>query len=125
MDDMNAKCSECGNGFHCASLDNYQDKSNECWCKSLPAILLVESKTGCLCSNCLKQRIVESLPDYLRSIGHDKCIALAKHYLLDSKPEEGIDYQMEQGLLVFSAWYHLKRGYCCGNGCRHCPYPKA
>lgn len=35
--------------------------------------------------------------------------------------EEG-DYYLENGLLVFTAQYHLKRGYCCGNGCRHCPY---
>jgi len=27
-----------------------------------------------------------------------------------------------QGLLVFSAWYLLKRGYCCEAGCRNCPY---
>ncbi|HEU4743322.1 MAG TPA: DUF5522 domain-containing protein, partial [Meiothermus sp.] len=20
--------------------------------------------------------------------------------------------------------YHLRRGYCCGSRCRHCPYPK-
>lgn len=36
---------------------------------------------------------------------------------------EGEDYTVEDGLLVFTAAYHLKRGYCCGNGCRHCPYP--
>ncbi len=24
--------------------------------------------------------------------------------------------------LVFTAAYHLKRGYCCHSGCRHCPY---
>ncbi len=24
--------------------------------------------------------------------------------------------------LVFTAAYHLKRGYCCQSGCRHCPY---
>jgi len=29
------------------------------------------------------------------------------------------------GLLVFTAAYHLRRGYCCGSGCRHCPYPAA
>ncbi|KAJ1448882.1 cobalamin adenosyltransferase-domain-containing protein [Pelagophyceae sp. CCMP2097] len=28
------------------------------------------------------------------------------------------------GLYVFSEVAHLKRGQCCGNGCRHCPYPK-
>ncbi|MGV3502280.1 MAG: DUF5522 domain-containing protein [Adhaeribacter sp.] len=31
-------------------------------------------------------------------------------------------YYNEQGLLVFTVQYHLKRGYCCKNGCRHCPY---
>jgi hypothetical protein len=24
--------------------------------------------------------------------------------------------------IVFTNQYHLKRGYCCGAGCRHCPY---
>jgi hypothetical protein len=23
---------------------------------------------------------------------------------------------------VFTASYHLRRGYCCENRCRHCPY---
>lgn len=27
------------------------------------------------------------------------------------------------GYEVFTANYLLARGYCCGNGCRHCPYP--
>jgi hypothetical protein len=26
---------------------------------------------------------------------------------------------------VFTRQYHLRRGYCCGNGCRHCPYGNA
>lgn len=32
------------------------------------------------------------------------------------------DYYFENGLLVYTAAYHLKRGHCCGSGCRHCPY---
>ena len=24
--------------------------------------------------------------------------------------------------LVFTAAYHIKRGYCCNSDCRHCPY---
>ncbi|MGE0172587.1 MAG: DUF5522 domain-containing protein [Oligoflexales bacterium] len=36
---------------------------------------------------------------------------------------EGIDYYVdENGLFVFTREYHLKRGYCCHSGCRHCPY---
>lgn len=37
--------------------------------------------------------------------------------------EEDKDFYIENGLYVFTASYHKKRGYCCGNGCRHCPYP--
>jgi hypothetical protein len=27
------------------------------------------------------------------------------------------------GLMVLTARYHRRRGYCCEQGCRHCPYP--
>lgn len=37
--------------------------------------------------------------------------------------KEGVDYYFnEQGLMVFTSEYHLKRGYCCKNGCKHCPW---
>jgi hypothetical protein len=40
---------------------------------------------------------------------------------MDNKHLE--DYYInEQGLLVFTEAYHLKRGVCCGNACLHCPY---
>jgi hypothetical protein len=29
---------------------------------------------------------------------------------------------MEGPYLVFTAAYHLKRGYCCESGCRNCPW---
>lgn len=36
---------------------------------------------------------------------------------------EGTDfYYNEQGLVVLTSTYHLKRGVCCGSGCLHCPY---
>jgi len=31
-------------------------------------------------------------------------------------------YYLENGKVVFTPIYHIKRGYCCGSGCRHCPY---
>jgi len=37
------------------------------------------------------------------------------------KPEEELFY-MENGLIVFTEAFHLKRGYCCKSRCRHCPY---
>ena len=37
---------------------------------------------------------------------------------LDSKPL----HYIENRKTVFTEQYHLNRGYCCGNKCRHCPY---
>jgi hypothetical protein len=37
-------------------------------------------------------------------------------------PLKNEDYYMENGFVVFTEAYHLKRGYCCKSGCRHCPY---
>jgi hypothetical protein len=31
-------------------------------------------------------------------------------------------YLSKEGYIVFTEKYHLKRGYCCQNGCKHCPY---
>ena len=37
-----------------------------------------------------------------------------------------VDYYLEEGFVIFTEKYHLERGECCGNDCRHCPYePKA
>lgn len=37
--------------------------------------------------------------------------------------QEGVDfYYNEDGLMVLTEKYHRERGYCCGNGCRHCPF---
>lgn len=36
--------------------------------------------------------------------------------------KEGMDYYIDQGLMVFTAAFLQKRGYCCESGCRHCPY---
>jgi hypothetical protein len=36
---------------------------------------------------------------------------------------EGVHYYMnEDGLVVLTEQYHREKGYCCGNGCRHCPF---
>ncbi len=36
--------------------------------------------------------------------------------------EDGDYYLNELGYKVFTEQYLLKRGYCCKNACKHCPY---
>jgi hypothetical protein len=46
----------------------------------------------------------------------------------ETKPEkfvENVDYYFDDGLMVLTERFLKKRGYCCGNGCRHCPYQKS
>lgn len=47
-----------------------------------------------------------------------------KPFSVNDPLTEGEDYYFEGGYFVFTEKYHLKRGYCCKNGCRHCPYKK-
>lgn len=36
---------------------------------------------------------------------------------------EGIHFYFDaNSLMVLTEKYHLERGFCCGNGCRHCPF---
>lgn len=40
-----------------------------------------------------------------------------------SKLTEYLDYYInEEDRMVLTSKYLLDRGYCCGNGCKHCPY---
>lgn len=48
--------------------------------------------------------------------------ALEAHARADAKGE--LMYRDPvSGLFVMTAGYLRQRGYCCGKGCRHCPYP--
>ena len=46
---------------------------------------------------------------------HDAAVAAGEAGYLDP----------DTGLFVLTATYLADRGTCCGNGCRHCPYPQA
>jgi hypothetical protein len=40
-----------------------------------------------------------------------------------SELKEIVDFYFnEQGLMVFTKEYHLKRGYCCKSQCLNCPW---
>jgi hypothetical protein len=42
---------------------------------------------------------------------------------MQNELKEGLDYYFnEQGFVVLTEKYHLNKGFCCGNGCKRCPY---
>ncbi|HRH56687.1 MAG TPA: DUF5522 domain-containing protein [Chitinophagales bacterium] len=44
---------------------------------------------------------------------------------MENNLQENIDFYFDTlGRMVFTETYHLKRGYCCHNDCKHCPYQK-
>jgi len=58
-------------------------------------------------------RLNKNYPQY------DEIIKLHKQAI-----DEGSDIYIDPdtGFAVLTAKFLLKRGYCCGSGCRHCPY---
>ena len=40
------------------------------------------------------------------------------------KLEKDDYYYSNEGYIVFTEKYHLKRGYCCDSNCKHCPFKK-
>jgi uncharacterized protein DUF5522 len=104
-------CSICGEGFGCGAKKSVENGGGSCWCEVLPRVEIVEG-LDCYCPKCLT-RIIQEQKQTSEDTGN-------------SPPQliEGVDYYLEGNSLVFTALYHLHRGYCCDNGCRHCPYEK-
>jgi|SRR5579862_7263734 len=98
-DGKQKNCSQCGVAFHCGS----EGEGVKCWCDDLPK-LFPDTERDCLCPACLRDAIARQRSELKRPL------------------VEGEDYYAEGKVIVFTAHYHLRRGYCCGRGCRHCPY---
>ena len=115
---MQQKCSICQQKFTCSI-----ETPTTCWCTKYPPILTIDAANSCLCQNCMDSKIKEAIEQYAKEVKEGKRTNEAPSYAIgQQKMEEGIDYHIENGLLVMSSWFHLKRGKCCGSGCRHCPY---
>lgn len=92
---MTKSCEKCGEGFNCGAA------AGQCWCQAVPQVPNIpDIYIDCLCQKCLAS--FASVPGELE---------LNKDYYLD-----------EDKNFVFTEAYHLKRGFCCKNNCRHCPY---
>lgn len=89
-----------------------------CWCHSLPPIVPATANQ-CYCNSCLLSAVKKQADDMVAVKDYKAIAALGPV----THPIESLDYTInDAGNLVFTAWYHLRRGTCCGSGCLHCPY---
>ena len=112
-------CSSCESSFSCGALS----AENKCWCHDFPPIFTLSEEGDCLCPDCFKEACTDKIDAYVETLDPKK----AHESKISSLPKtekliEDIDYYIENGNYVFKAWFHLKRGHCCENNCRHCPY---
>jgi hypothetical protein len=105
-----SRCPLCGRDNQCAACTP-EGPSPSCWCVGveIPPALLDRvpgpyRDRACVCRECVER------------------FAAGRPLLALPELREG-DYYMDDGLMVFTAAFHRRRGYCCHNGCRHCPYP--
>lgn len=106
-------CTRCRAVFTCGAAQHDQS----CWCERLPHVpLSTDEQADCFCPQCLSEAIAKlNAPE---SRPNEVLNQQASFPLL----REGQDYYVEGGVMVFTAAYHLSRGYCCDSGCRHCPF---
>ena len=113
------RCSVCNKSFNCG----VQSKKNQrCWCSHYPRIMPLNFEQDCCCPTCLGKVMAKKINEFIISTPHKQALNVASHYRTQDQLLEGIDYTIENSLFIFSKWYHLKRGNCCSNGCRNCPY---
>ena len=104
-------CSHCLSALVCKEND-----IENCDCQKVnllqETVDFLQQKTNheCLCNGCLKK--------------FDDWIKYSKTYDFPEKmslmrPEY---FYVENGFYVFTSLYHLHKGKCCGNNCRHCVY---
>jgi hypothetical protein len=103
-------CERCNTPFECKLGD-----ITNCQCSSIAPSeatrqFLEQTDFDCLCKNCL-------------TAINEKWATLATYsFPQPDELKEGFHYYIDKNLYVFTENYHLLRGYCCRNGCRHCPY---
>lgn len=104
-------CGNCKKEILCINKDVMK-----CPCSSVELspdtrLFLQNTYFDCLCNTCL-QTI-------------NKKVTSAKNYSFPSQKDEfveGVHFYKEGNMWVFTEIYHLLKGSCCGNGCRHCVY---
>jgi hypothetical protein len=68
-----------------------------------------------------RRPLIEPHPSRLAADDPQRADILAAHAAAMADGEPGYD-DPATGLFVFTAAYLDERGYCCDQGCRHCPF---
>jgi hypothetical protein len=119
------RCPLCGSLNYCrlAAGDAYK---GACWCSEANVPIHVlrfvaeNLETACLCQRCLHGL------SYYAQYSHEAPEILANLYQdIKNDPFADDSYCDRQGRTVFTTAYHLKRGYCCENYCKYCPYTRS
>lgn len=104
-------CPRCNALFECKSGDIVNCQCNIVRLSEETKRFLSKTLYDCLCQKCLLEI--------------DQMVRFSQLHPLPPQKElmiEGLHYYYENGYLVFTELYHLQRGYCCKNKCRHCAY---
>jgi len=106
-------CASCKAVFTCGPTQT----DERCWCENLPLVPLVAGECkDCFCPECLAQAIAEVTTRAIKPAAVSTGVGSMQEL------REGEDYYVDGAAIVFTTRYHLRRGYCCESGCRHCPY---
>lgn len=110
-EDKIKSCRRCHQVFDCNVNDIVNCQCTEVTLSSEAKQFLQKTMWGCLCKKCLADfNYLTDLSMHLRFPAKDETLT------------EGIHYYKENNCIVFTELYHLLRGSCCQNNCRHCVY---
>jgi len=118
-------CPLCGEPNRCR-LETGEGYKGPCWCErptvsaaALRRLLGELAAPRCLCAGCLES--IAADPEITREALESRRRCNMPSPNSSPTPVEG-DCYWEVANMVFTAQFHLRRGSCCGSGCRHCPY---
>lgn len=120
-------CPLCGGPNRCR-IETGEAYKGPCWCESpivstaaMRRLLSDLAEPRCVCATCLERIAANSeITQEALVARRNETPALALTHSLPIAGEG--DFYWEGPSMVFTAQYHLRRGSCCGSGCRHCPY---
>jgi len=107
----NKICQRCKNEFTCNSKDIKNCDCNKVELSSELKYFLSKTEYDCLCQNCLTE-----LGPIVSESEKERFPIKRENYI------EGKHYYMEKNLFVYTEYFHIVKGECCRNNCRHCAY---